>query len=311
MKAAVLHAFGQVPVHEAFREPELAAGEELARVTAAGLHPLVRAIASGSHYLSKGPMPCVLGVDGVVRTESGARFYTGRLRAPFGTMAERAALGAFRVPVPAALSDSRCAAIMNPGLSSWLALESRARLAAGERVLVLGATGAAGSLGVQIAKRLGAGRVVAVGRDEGALKRLEALGADETVRLGDDGASIRRAVAGCGFDVVLDYLWGAPAEVALGALAANDHSREARVRFVQIGASAGDPIALQSQWLRSAQIEILGSGIGSVSQDAIAAAVPRFLTAAPELELDVEEAPLQDVARVWGEARRARIVFVP
>ena len=101
-------------------------------------------------------------------------------------------------------------------MSSWGALKERARLSAGETVLVNGATGTAGRLAVQIAKHLGAGKVMATGRDAEAPRTLRILGADVTIPFGDGGDGFEEAVQaqfrGDGIDVVLDYLWGSSAE---------------------------------------------------------------------------------------------------
>lgn len=84
-------------------------------------------------------------------------------------------------------------AIANPGMSSWAAYKERARLRAGETVLVNGATGAAGRLAVQIAKHLGAAKVIATGRDLDALKSVAGLGADVTIPLVEDGTALENA----------------------------------------------------------------------------------------------------------------------
>ena len=184
MKAAVIHSFDRSPCFESFAQPTTQDGEVLVQVRVAALHPVVRAMANGTHYGSSSQIPSIVGLDGAGRLQDGTRVYFGALRKPFGSMAEfSVALKSFCVPIPHELDDETAAAIMNPGMSSWLALKLRARLIAGETVLVLGATGAAGQLAIPLAKILGARRVVAVGRNEEALKRLPELGADETISL--------------------------------------------------------------------------------------------------------------------------------
>ena len=233
-------------------------------------------------------------------------------------MAERAAASRLRLPVPDALDDVRCAAIMNPGLSGWLALKLRARLAPGEAVLVLGATGAAGGLAVQIAKRLGAGRVIAAGRDRRALDRLADLGADALVSLAAEPDAIRRSIADAagteGIQVIVDYVWGPPAEAAIAAVAKKHEGivRAARpVRLGAVGEAAGATISLPASILRSSALEVLGSGAGSVPFAAMIAEFTPVLAIAPELELEVEEVPLSDVTRVWTAPQgHRRIVLV-
>ncbi len=297
MKAAVVQSFDAPPAYADFAEPTPGPGEELVTVRAAGLHLLVKAIAAGKHYSSDAPPPFIAGVDGVAHTASGRRVYFGRLKHPYGTMAERAAASGLAFELPAALSDAKCAAVMNPGMSSWLALVERAKLEKGETVLVIGATGASGALAVQVAKKLGAGRVLAAGRDREALEKLPA---DEVLLL-DDLAKVGTREIG----VVLDYIWGPPAEVTLNAL-------RGRSRYVQIGSLAGDDVRVPARVLRSTGLTLMGSGIGSVPMAAFAREIPRFLEIAAGLDLEAVEVPLRDVAKVWNERTGTkRIVLVP
>ena len=200
---------------------------------------------------ARAALPLIPGVDGVGRLEDGTRVYFGVSRPPFGTFAERAVTNAaFSVRLPDGLDALTAAGIANPGMSSWVALRvSRAQFRAGESVLILGATGAAGQLAVQIAKRLGARRVVASGRDPQALESLKELGADAVISLEQSRealvAAFRGEIVEHGVDVVLDYLWGEPAESMLAAIAQKGLSHAApRIRFVQIGQSARATITL-------------------------------------------------------------------
>ena len=192
------------------------------QVSAAGLHPIVKSLANGTHYGSTGVLPFIPGVDGVGRLEDGSRVYFGISRSPFGSFAERTvATKGICLPLPDGLDDATAAASANPAMSSWAALTVRAKFVAGESVLILGATGVGGKLAVQIAKRLGARRVIAAGRNPAALEELKGLGADAVISLGLDKAALVAAfrkewVEAGGVDVVLDYLWGAPAEEFAG-----------------------------------------------------------------------------------------------
>src|SRR5690606_864427 len=184
-------------------------------------------------------------------------------RAPYGAMADLApAPSAWLMPVPDALDDVTAAALPNPGVSAWLSLAHGAELRPGETVLVLGATGVTGRLAVQAAKLQGAGRVVAAGRDPKSLARLAELGADATVKLDDPGTDLVEAFAaeaGDGYDVVVDYLWGAPAEAAIRSVGRGDLERAAkRTRYLQVGEMAGGTISLPAGVLRSSRLEIKG-----------------------------------------------------
>jgi NADPH:quinone reductase-like Zn-dependent oxidoreductase len=296
MKAAIVRNFGQPPVYGDFAEPTPGPNEVLGTVRAVGLHLLVKGLASGKHYASSGVLPMIPGVDGVALLPDGRRVYFGGIRGQYGTMAERAIVDERALVLPDEGSDAHYAAVVNPGMSSWLALRERARFVPGQSVLVLGATGASGSLALQVARHLGAGRVIAAGRNREALARLDA-----DVRVPLESA----AIAGLGpVDIVLDYVWGEVAEMTLSALV------KGRTRYVQVGSVAGEVIRLPSALLRSSPIEISGSGMGSISWEAMQREVPKFLELAPSLKLDYDVVPLRDVAKVWDNHPK-RVVFVP
>jgi NADPH:quinone reductase-like Zn-dependent oxidoreductase len=321
MNAAIVRAFDSPPRFGTFVEPEAIAGEVIVRVSAAGLHPIVKALANGTHYGSTGALPFIPGIDGVGKLEDGSRVYFGISRSPFGSFAERTvAARAMCLPIPDGLDNATAAASGNPAMSSWVALTLRAKFVAGESVLILGATGVAGKLAVQIAKRLGARRVIAVGRNAEALEELKGLGADAVISLSLDKAALVTAFrkewaeAG-GVDVVLDYLWGAPAESLLEAIAQKglQHSA-ARIRFVQVGSSAGGTIAMPAAVLRSSGLEMVGSGFGSASVEQIMQAVGEFFkeAAARPFVIEVEKVALRDVEALWGGGDKgARLVFQP
>ena len=170
LRAAVVNTLGQPPQYQHFPDPVAAEGEAIVKVRAAGLHPMVKARASGTHYSSDAAVPFVPGVDGVGTLDDGSRVFFGAARAPFGSMAERTLVRrSMCVPLPDGLDDVQAAAIANPGMSAWVSMKERAGLAAGETVLVLGATGVAGQLAIQVARHLGAKRVIAVGRNVDAI----------------------------------------------------------------------------------------------------------------------------------------------
>ncbi len=320
MHAAVVHAFDAPPRYTTFADPVAAEGELLVTVTAAGLHPIVKALANGTHYGGTGELPFIPGVDGVGRLQDGSRVLFGISRPPFGTFAERAlAANWMCIPVPDGLDDATAAAIANPGMSSWVALKERAKFVAGESVLILGATGVAGQLAVQIAKRLGARRVIAAGRNVQRLQLLKELGAHAVISLDHEHeplvAAFQGEFAGEGVDVVLDYLWGRPAECVLEAISQKGLNKAAsRVRFVQIGSIAGPTVNLSAASLRSSGLELLGSGFGSASLQQILAAIQEFFKAAVRepFQFKKRTAPLSEVEALWNSSEEGtRLVFQP
>jgi NADPH:quinone reductase-like Zn-dependent oxidoreductase len=320
MNAAVVHAFDLPPRYTTFADPMAAEGETLVNVSAAGLHPIVKALAKGTHYGSAGILPFVAGIDGVGKLEDGTRVYFGIARSPFGTFAERSLAASWMcLPLPEAIDDVTAAGIANPAMSSWVALTARAKFVVGESVLILGATGVAGQLAIQVAKRLGARRIIAVGRNPQALQKLSALGADAVISLEQDPAllvsAVRNEIAEAGVDIVLDYLWGQPAELMFQAISQKGLQKStARIRFIQIGESAGKTISLPAATLRSSGLELLGSGFGSASLDQIRQALGEFfqIAAKEPFQFRTKAAPLRDVESLWNTAEEGtRLVFQP
>jgi NADPH2:quinone reductase len=314
MQAAVVNVLGQAPKYQSFADPVAEAGELLIKVRAAGLHPIVKARASGTHYSSDGIVPVVPGLDGVGTLEDGERVYFGSTRPPFGTMAERTITRlSMCIPLPDGIDDVQAAAIANPGMSAWVSMKERARLAPGETVLILGATGVAGQLAIQVARHLGAKRVVGVGRN---VEALQAADLDSIIALGQPEDAVRDAFAAeaaQGIDVVIDYLWGRPTELLLEALAKGfKASSTPNTRLVEVGTSAGANITLPGAILRSVDLTMLGSGFGSAAMDKIFAAIPILFGLAAEgrLKIDAEAVPLTEVEAAWSRVEKGRrIVF--
>jgi NADPH:quinone reductase-like Zn-dependent oxidoreductase len=241
-------------------------------------------------------------------------------RAPFGSMAEQTVVSRNNtLPVPDGLSDEAAAAMANPGMASWGALLGRAHFVRGESVLINGATGVAGQQAVQAAKALGASRIVVTGRNAAALDALRDLGATDQVLLGTSAeetqAHLRAVIDGQHTDVVLDYLWGSSALAILTTFAGKGSpAGEPRVRFVQIGSASAEEIALPSHLLRSSGIELLGSGLGSLSQAQILSALKLQYewAATHDLRISVNPVPLFRVAEAWNTAESGtRTVLIP
>lgn len=321
MKAAVLHTLGNPPRFEDFPDPQPGPDEVLVHVKAASLKNVDKEMARGSHYDSHRELPVICGVDGVAVLDDGTRVFCGGCRPPYGMMAEQTVVPrAFCLPVPDGVDDHTAAALPNPALSSWLPLVWRAGLKPGETVLILGATGVSGKLAIQIAKHLGAGRVVAAGRNEQILETLPGLGADATIALDQPDQELTAAFIRVAnqkrFDIVLDYVWGHPTEVLLDALTGHDVKAESsRLRLIEIGEMAGPRIALSAAALRSSGIAIYGSGGGSVPHTAIFDTFPQMwaLAASGQLRIETEPIPLAEVESAWrrNDLLGRRLVIIP
>ena len=233
MKAAVVTDFSKPPRYQDFPEPVARTKEEVVvEVLAAGLHPRVRSQAGGYHYTSTGELPLIPGVDAVVRDPKGKMRYTiiDVDETTLGTMAERTVIELDRsVVLPDKSDPIQVAAAMNPAMSSWVALRCRIDFGRRQRVAILGATGNAGRMAIQVAKRLGASQVIAAGRDASKLAELPTLGADITCTFDE----LARAAD---VDVVIDYLWGEITAKAMLQILTNRSDRTKPLSWIEVGA---------------------------------------------------------------------------
>ena len=322
MKAAIVKGPDQTPVYGEFEKPTAQAGHELITVKASALSQFTKSRASGGHYSSEGEFPCVVGADGVGRTEDGRRVYFALPEAPYGAMAQYSVVRSEQcVEIPDGLDDVTAAAIANPGMSAWAALVERARIQPGETVLINGATGTAGRLAVQLAKYMGAAKVIGTGRNVAELEEIKEIGADVVIpftlgALHPSGAmeyerALRQEFAK-GIDVVIDYLWGESAKTIIVAIAKEVEDGRP-VRFVHVGgASREENIELPGAALRSSAILLMGSGIKSVPLSVLLGAVKNvFAAVAPaRLQIATEVVPLSRVEETWEKAGgKPRVVF--
>jgi NADPH:quinone reductase-like Zn-dependent oxidoreductase len=319
MHAAVVTSFDEPPHYQEFDAPTKSGGDqEVVDVLAVGLHPRVRTGASGGHYTSTGRLPMIPGVDGVGRLDDGSRVYFVADDDLPGPMAEKAVIDMRRTVRLAEDSNAEMiAAAMNPAMSSWVALRCRVPIEAGQDVLILGATGNAGTMAVQVAKLLGAGRVVGAGRDATRLKALSRVGAGETVQLSEDHDTTAAALAeaAADVDIVIDYLWGEPAARAMMALLTARADRSRAMNWIQIGAMAGPTMELPSVALRSANLRIQGNGQGAVSAEVYLGELPALIEAigAGQLQIATRAVPLRDVEAAWSvpDGPGERTVIIP
>jgi NADPH:quinone reductase-like Zn-dependent oxidoreductase len=318
VRAAVVTSFGRPPACQDFPTPApQAADEVLVDVIAAGLHPRVRSQANGSHYTSSGELPLVPGIDGVGRAPDGTVRYFLLPDTTMGAMAEQTVVDVRRsVVLPEDSDPVLIAAAMNPAMSSWVALRRRISFHPGQSVLVLGATGSAGRMAVQVARHLGARRVIGAGRQPGRLATLTELGADAAISLGGapaDGAR-RLGQAASDVDVVIDYLWGQPVADAMLAMVTDRTDRGQPLTWIEVGSVAGPTAAVPAAALRGGRLQIVGSGQGSVPGRDILAELPDLATEITHgtFQIDARTVPLADVGTAWKDTGGGRrIVITP
>lgn len=314
MKAALIEQIGEPPVVGEVAEPERGPGQALVEVTAAPLNPIDVSIGEGRFYGGSPEPPFICGREGVGRVLEGEALDPGTV-VYFDTndaIAERAVVQeAQAIPLPEGADHAVAASLGVAGIAGWMPLAWRAPLSGGEKVLVLGASGAVGMIAVQAAKHFGAGMVVAAARDAEGLARARELGADATVDLsaaGDLTAAFLEA-AGGPIDVTVDPLWGEPAVAAIGAGAIGG-------RLVQVGQSAGAEATIASSFVRGKAFSILGFSNFVVPRDVKRQGYLTMVELAMGggLHIDRETLPLDWAGEAWRRQKESpgkKLVLVP
>lgn len=309
MKAAVVYKKGELPKYAEFQEPVSAnENEVLISVKAVAITNLDKGIASGEHYSSENENQngFVIGSDAIGLLENGTRVYA---RGISGTIAEKALVEKNRmVALPDGIEDATAAAMPNAVAGSAMALRFRAGIKPGETVLINGATGFTGQIAIQIAKHYGAKKIIVTGRNEKTLQSLLELGADEIISLKQNDenfiSQLKQIHQNTPIDIVLDYLWGHSAELILFALKGNGNFTH-KTRYVSVGSMSGDTIQLSAQILRSVDLQLSGSGLGSWTKDEVKLL---FLEMLPEmfllasqnkLKVNIEKVNLVDIEKMW------------
>ena len=301
MRAAVIERYGEPPVVKNIDEPR-PDGKALIEVAAAPLNPVDLSIASGKFYQQAPPTPYVPGGEGIGRLlqsgQPGPRVYF-RAALPHGALAERALTDVGQtVAIPDGVPDGVASALGTAGIAAYLSVTWRANLQPGETILVLGASGVLGSIAIQVARIVGAGRVIAGARDANGLARAKERGAEATVDLTTtQGLTERiREASGSRLDVVIDPLWGTPGVAALEALSV-------RGRFVQLGQSAGPEATVKSSILRGRSLSILGDTNFVVPWEEQAVAYRQLLeyAAAGRIAVEYEVLPLDEAPIAWKQ----------
>jgi NADPH:quinone reductase-like Zn-dependent oxidoreductase len=319
MKAAVLHEVGGIPRYEDFPDPVPGEGEVLIEVKAVAVENVDKRIAAGTHYASRQyltRLPVIPVFDGIGTLPDGTVVGFGNPRSPYGALAEKTVVprGSY-APVTANV-DLAVATVLSTAITG-LSIKIAAGFVPGETVLVQGATGVAGRLAVKVARLLGAGRIVASGRDDAQLREVRALGADAVVNTAVPDDELTRAyldAMGDGYDVVVDYLWGRPTEILLRSLIPDSFAFRKPTRLIQVGESAGATLTVGGESLRTSGVEIYGAARG-LGPETMSEAFGQIVTWAQsgELTFDVVTVPLSDIETAWQrtDLRGSRLVVTP
>ena len=296
MRAAVIRRSGDTPTLDEFADPQPGQGLSVGTLVAAALNPLDVLIVNDQLPFRRLQPPCIAGYEAVVQLGDGTRCYLAGPPVPYGALAELVPVPeSAGFPVPAGVDPGLAAALGVAGIVGWVSLDYRAQLQTGETVLVLGAGGSAGQLAVQSARILGAGRVVGAARGK-ALEQAADRGADTVVDLADDQAidAGLAAAAPAGYDVIVDFLWGAPAPRAM------DHANVG-ARYIQVGSAAGPTSTITASAIRNKLLTLVGQGTVGTPADVRRSAYAQLMRLAADgkFTLDLEQTRLDDISQTW------------
>jgi NADPH:quinone reductase-like Zn-dependent oxidoreductase len=319
MKAAVLHQLGGIPCFEDFPDPVAGDGEVVVEVKAVAVENVDKAIAAGTHFATGQfltQLPAIVGFDGIGSLPDGTLIGFSRPRPPYGALAERTVVAVVNtIPAPVGI-DPAVAVVLSSGVTGF-AIKTAAGFMPGETILIQGATGVAGRLAVQVARLLGAGRVIATGRDDAALREVSDLGADTVINTNVSDDELIRTFedkAGDGYDVVLDFLWGRPTDLLLRALVPKQLGGSKAVRLVQAGESAGARLSLAADSVRISGVEIYGAAKG-LDAPTVVDSYSKIVEWAREgrLVFGIERAPLSEIRTAWQrtDLKGRRLVIAP
>ncbi len=319
MKAAVLHEIGGIPRYEDFPDPVAGDDEVVIDVKAVAVENVDKAVAAGTHYASRqyiAQLPAIAAFDGIGALPDGTLVGFGNPRPPYGALAEKTVVpkGAY-MPIAEGI-DPAIATVLGTAITG-MSIKTAAGFVPGETVLVQGATGVAGRLAVKVARLLGAGRIVATGRDDDQLRDVQALGADAVINTAVSDEALAQAYVdakGDGYDVVVDYLWGRPTEILLRSLVPQTFAFPKPTRLIQVGESADAGLVLAAESLRTSGVEIYGAAKG-FSPQTMQEVYSQVVTWAQsgELTFDVVKVPLSEIETAWQrtDLRGSRLVVVP
>lgn len=320
MKAAVINQFGEIPHYTDFPDPIPGKDETLIDVKALVLENFEKGVAGGKHYSSKNmypQFPAIVGNRGVGTTPGGKMVGFGIMAPPYGAFAEKAVVKQF-TPIPEGIDAAIAAALPPSALTSFLPLKYTVNLQEGETVLINGATGVSGKVAIQIAKLLGAGKVIGTGRNDASLELLKSLGADAVIDLKQPDEKLLEAFekegGEKGYDVVLDFIWGHPAELLMQSFVPKEAGfAKRRIRYVHIGGKAGLTISLNGEMLRTSGLELYGVGKISPSGFSEGMKLVWEWIKDKKIIMDIEKVSLANIAEAWqrNDLQGKRIVIIP
>ncbi len=234
MRAVMLDGPGAPFTLADVARPGAGAGQVLVKIAASGVNPLDLKIRAGEAAHARHPLPGILGIDlagivedvgaGVSGFRQGDAVYgmTGGVGGVQGSLAEYAAVHAdLLARAPANLSMREAASLPLVLITAWEGLVDRARVSAGQIVLIQGGAGGVGHVAIQIARAFGA-EVFATGRAASA-QQLRAAGAVAIDRDREPADMVREFTGGRGFDIIYDTVGGAVLDASFASVARFGH----------------------------------------------------------------------------------------
>lgn len=317
MHAAVVNVWGEPPKYSDFSLPDPTSTQVRVKVLAAGVHTLVRSRAAAKHFTTAGTNPPhIPGTDGVgTIISTGELVYFNCLTAPTGSFADEINVEKKDVfKLDGGADPDTIAILVNPAMSSWMALTARAGIKPGDKftVAIVGATGVSGQAAVQITKAMGATSIVSIGKPGAKLEKTTQLGATATVPLAEKLEETDFSAA-ADVDIVLDYLWGDITKAAFPGIIGKRKNKSQRLTWVEIGSLVGENTPVAASLLRMSNVALMGCAPGSWTFAELNEQLPHMLKAITEygLKADFAVKQLKDVESWWGETGGPRPLVKP
>lgn len=320
MKAAVINGFGEIPQYREFPDPVPGNNGVLVKVKASILENLDKYMVQGTHYSSRQlfpEFPAIPGMSGVGTISDGKLVAFRNIKPPYGAFAEKV-IAEYTMPIPDGIDAVQATAIPPSVLTALLPLKYAAKLQPGETVLINGGTGVSGRIAIQVAKMLGAGKIIGTGRNERSLKLLSQLGADKTISLEQTEEELSKAFVKAGgpdgYDVIIDFLWGPSAETLIQTLIPHEVGfAKSRIRYIPIGEKSGPAISIPASAFRTSGLEMMG--VGKIAQEVLNKEIRQIWEGIKEEQyfMEIEKVSLADIADVWQRDDLAgkRLVVMP
>ncbi|WP_239645855.1 quinone oxidoreductase family protein [Oenococcus oeni] len=267
MKALIIDDFSSTPkLVRNYAIPETDPKySSLIKVLAVPVENIDKLVASGKHYSSKywhPSFPSVPGASAIgqkVDTDELVYLPAMSMRPLNGSMAEyTVAQPNMLIELPSKINVNTAVASFSSALTSLLPLKYDINIKPEDSIIINGATGFAGKLAIQVARQLSVKNIIAAGRNQTKLEHSLALGANQLLDISQTKINMDH-IKITGNLVILDYLWGMPAEKLLKNLIPDSPANHRQTTIIEIGAATGqNDITLPATALRTSGVQLRG-----------------------------------------------------